>query len=73
MKKLVRIILLTLVGLIIIFIIMIKLTGKEIYDVYLKDFKILENNKTILINVGTSSRGGYIRKMKKLRVATIHI
>lgn len=65
MKKLVRIILLTLVGLIIIFIIMIKLTGKEIYDVYLKDFKILENNKTILINVGTSSRGGYIRKMKK--------
>ena len=40
-------------------------SGRKRTDVYLKDFKLSENNQTMTLEVGVSSSSGYIRKMKK--------
>lgn len=40
-------------------------TGRARTDVYLKDFEISADGKTLTLKVGVSSSSGYIRKMKK--------
>jgi len=44
--------------------ILILQTGRRT-DVYLKDFEVSRDGKTITLSVGTTSSTGYIRKMKK--------
>ena len=59
--------------LIIVFIIVIVIilgiyflsTGRARTDVYLKDFKVSEDGKTMTLNIGVSSSAGYVRKMKR--------
>lgn len=40
-------------------------TGKERTDVYLKDFEVSSDGKTMTINIDVSSSIGYVRKMKR--------
>lgn len=40
-------------------------TGRARTDVYLKDFKVSEDGKTMTLRVGVSSSAGYVRKMKR--------
>ncbi len=42
------------------------LTGKVRTDVYLEDFSISQDGKTMILNVEVSSSGGYIRKIKQV-------
>lgn len=45
-------------------------TGRARTDVYLKDFTISEDGKTMTLEVGVSSSTGYIRKMKRTSEST---
>jgi len=40
-------------------------TGKKRTDVYLKDFEVSSDGKTMTINIGVSGSEGYVRKMKR--------
>jgi len=40
-------------------------TGSARTDVYLKDFKISEDEKKMILEIGISSSSGYVRKMKR--------
>lgn len=65
MKKIIKIIIISIVVFIALFLIVLITTGKERTDVYLKSFEVSNNGKTITLKVGTTSSSGYIRKMKK--------
>ena len=41
------------------------LTGRERTDVYLKDFDVSSDGKTMTLKVGVASSVGYVRKMKR--------
>lgn len=60
----------TIISILIIFVITIigiflLTTGGKRTDVYLKNFKISSDGKTMTLNVGVSSSSGYIRKIKR--------
>ena len=40
-------------------------SGRARTDVYLKDFEVSADGKTITLKVGVSSSAGYVRKMKR--------
>lgn len=40
-------------------------TGRARTDVYLKDFELFDDGKTMILKVGVSSSSGYVRKMKR--------
>ena len=40
-------------------------TGRARTDVYLKDYEVSSDGKTIMLQVGVSSSSGYVRKMKQ--------
>lgn len=44
---------------------LILLTGRARTDVYLKDYKLSEDGKTMTLEVGISGSAGYVRKMKR--------
>lgn len=45
-------------------------TGRARTDVYLKDFEISADGKTMTLKVGVSSSAGYVRKMKRTSGST---
>lgn len=53
-------IVIALIGIVLIFS-----TGRARTDVYLKDFKLSADGKTMTLKVGVSSSSGYVRKMKR--------
>ena len=57
-----------IIGILVIVFIGISLflsTGKARTDVYLKDFEVSADGKTMILKVGVSSSAGYIRKIKQ--------
>ena len=59
---------LIIVGIIVITIIgggLFFATGREKTDVYLKDFEVSADGKTMTLKIGVSSSTGYVRKMKR--------
>lgn len=64
---------LIIVGIILVAIIGVGLflsTGRARTDVYLKDFEISADGKTMTLKVGVSSSAGYVRKMKRTSGST---
>ncbi len=41
------------------------LTGGARTDVYLKNYELSDDGKTMILNIGVSSSTGYVRKMKR--------
>ena len=59
---------LIIVGIIVIAIIGVGLflaTGRARTDVYLKDFEVSADGKTMILKIGVSSSAGYVRKIKQ--------
>lgn len=46
-------------------LLMLGITGRARNDVYLKNYVISEDGKTMTLNVGVASSSGYVRKMKR--------
>ena len=44
-------------------------SGGSRTDVFLKDFELSQDGKTMTLKVGVSSSAGYVRKMKELAEA----
>ena len=64
---------LIIVGIVVIAIIGVGLflaTGRARTDVYLKDFEISADGKTMKLKVGVSSSAGYVRKMERTSGST---
>lgn len=64
---------LIIVGIVVIAIIGVGLflaTGRARTDVYLKDFEISADGKTMTLKVGVSSSAGYVRKMERTSGST---
>jgi len=64
---------LIIVGVVVIAIIGVGLflaTGRARTDVYLKDFEVSADGKTMTLKVGVSSSAGYVRKMKQTSGST---
>lgn len=60
-----------IIGIIAIIIISLFLTtGRARTDVYLKDFEVSADGKTITLKVGVSSSAGYVRKIKQTSGST---
>ena len=67
MKKKIFIVSIVIVVLLIGFLL---ITGKSRTDVYLKDFEISKDEKTMTLKVGITSSAGYVRKMKRTSGST---
>jgi len=65
MKKNKKLIIVCIVVVAIIAIGLFLSTGRARTDVYLKDFEVSADGKTLTLKVGVSSSAGYIRKMKR--------
>lgn len=63
MKK--KILLIGVIVIVLFIFVLLLLTGRARTDVYLKNFKLSEDGKTMTLEVGVSSSAGYVRKMKK--------
>lgn len=65
-KKAVILIMLVIVILVALFL----LTGRSRKDVFLEDYEVSADGKTMTLKVGVSSSAGYIRKMKRTSGST---
>ncbi|MBQ9854448.1 MAG: DUF5301 domain-containing protein [Bacilli bacterium] len=70
MKKTKRLIVMLFVIFFIIFTVFFLLTGGKRTDVFLKDYDVSSDGKTITLKVGVSSSVGYIRKIKNTSGST---
>ena len=48
------------------------ITGRDRTDVYLKNFEISSDGKTMTLKVGITGSAGYVRKMKRTSGSTNH-
>ena len=68
MKK--KIIIISILVIICVGLILLLSTGRARTDVYLKDFEVSSDGKTMTLKVGVSSSAGYVRKMKRTSGST---
>lgn len=65
-----NIIILTIIVIIAFIILFILITGRARTDVYLKNYEISSDGKTMTLNIGVTNSFGYVRKMKRTSGST---
>ena len=63
MKK--KILIISIVVVVVIIVVLFLMSGGSRTDVFLKDFELSQDGKTMTLKVGVSSSAGYVRKMKR--------
>lgn len=70
MKKNKKIIIASIIVIAMIGVGLLLATGRARTDVYLKDFELSEDEKTMTLKIGVSSSAGYVRKMERTSGST---
>lgn len=70
MKKTKKLIVLCVVVIAIVVVVLFLTTGRARTDVYLKEFELSEDGKTMTLKVGVSNSAGYVRKIKQTSGST---